>query len=151
MSMLGQNAAGIGVIPPAALEQQLAAAAKQKADAAAQATAQPDVTPLVGYIKGQFEIFRNHRNTVSGWSERLLVALRTFKGMYDPSKLQQIRQFGGSEVYATMIAQKCRSRRSAGLPVLYCGTCISARIGCGASGRPRTRRSPTISSRLSTS
>lgn len=110
--MLGQNAAGIGVVPPAALEQQLAAAAKQKADAAAAATAQPDVTPLIGYIKGQFEIFRNHRNTVNGWSERLLVALRTFNGQYDPSKIQQIRQFGGSEVYARVIAQKCRAASS---------------------------------------
>lgn len=109
--MLGQ-AGVMNVTPPAVLEQQIAARAKQKADAADRAVAQPDVTPLAGYIKSQFEIFRNHRNTVNGWSERLLIALRAFNGQYEASKIQQIRQFGGSEVYARVIAQKCRAASS---------------------------------------
>ena len=111
MSMLGQSGV-MNVTPPAVLEQQLAARAKQKADAADAAVAQPDVTPLAGYIKSQWEIFRNHRNTVNGWSERLLIALRAFNGQYEQSKIQQIRQFGGSEVYARIIAQKCRAASS---------------------------------------
>lgn len=111
MSMLGQ-AGVLNVTPPAVLEQQLAARAKQKADAADAAVAQPDVTPLAGFIKSQWEIFRNHRNTVNGWSERLLVALRTFNGQYEQSKIQQIRQFGGSEVYMRTTAQKCRAASS---------------------------------------
>jgi hypothetical protein len=109
MADLGQSGV-ISVVPPAALEQQLQQQATDKA-AAAQ-PAEPDVTPLAGYIKGQFEIFRNHRNTVNGWSERLLSALRTFNGQYDPQKLQDLKKFNGSEIYARLIAQKCRAASS---------------------------------------
>ena len=98
------------VVPPAALEQRLQQQATDKA-AAAQPPA-PDVSPLAGYIKGQFEIFRNHRNTTNGWSERLLAAMRTFNGQYDPQKLQDLKKFGGSEIYARLIAQKCRAASS---------------------------------------
>ena len=106
---LGQNGV-LSVIPPAALESSLAKQAAEKA-AAAQ-PAQPDVSNLVSFIKGQFEIFRNHRNTAAGWSERLLIGLRTFNGQYDPNKLNEIRKFGGSEVYARTTAQKCRAASS---------------------------------------
>lgn len=114
MSALGQ-AGVIPVVPPAQLEQQLQQQAAQKA-----ANMQPsqganpgqDPTTLIGYVRGQFEIFRNHRNTGNGWSERLLIALRTFNGQYDASKLQQIKQFGGSEIYARIAAQKCRAASS---------------------------------------
>ena len=109
MADLGQSGV-VQVVPPAALEQQLQQRAQDKAAAAR--PAEPDVTPLAGYIKGQFEIFRNHRNTVNGWSERLLAALRTFNGQYDPQKLQDLKKFGGSEIYARLIAQKCRAASS---------------------------------------
>src|SRR6266576_782693 len=110
MADLGQ-AGTINVVPPAALEAQLqqkdqaAAAAQQQAD-------MPTVPELAGFIKGKFEIFRNHRNTVAGWSDRMLEALRIFNGQYSPSKLQEIRKWGGSEVYARVIAQKCRAASS---------------------------------------
>jgi hypothetical protein len=109
MSDLGQNGV-LQVIPPAALEQQL----QERATASAQDNAppEPEIPQLAGYIKGQFEIMRNHRNTASGWSERLLVALRTFNGQYDASKLAEISKFGGSQVYARLIAQKCRAASS---------------------------------------
>ena len=109
MANLGQ-AGVLQVIPPAALEKQL----QDRATASAQTNqAQtPDITPLAGYIKGQFEIFRNHRNTAAGWSERMLVALRTFNGQYDAAKLQEIRQWGGSTVYARVVAQKARAASS---------------------------------------
>lgn len=110
MAELGQNGV-LQVIPPAALEQQLQQQAIDKA-AAAHPEKTPDISPLAGYIKGQFEIFRNHRNTQAGWSERLLRALRTFNGQYDPSILQDIKKFGGSEVYFRLIAQKCRAASS---------------------------------------
>lgn len=106
---LGQNGV-LQVVPPAMLEQQLEQAARDKA-AAAQPAAETPVD-LVGYVKSQFEIFRNHRNTASGWSERLLHSLRVFNGQYDSTKLTQIRQWGGSEVYARVIAQKCRAASS---------------------------------------
>jgi hypothetical protein len=106
---LGQ-AGVLQVIPPAALEQQEAQRAQDLADAAS--AAQPIPTQLAGFIRGRWEIFRNHRNTASGWSERLLVALRTFNGQYDATKLNEIRKFGGSEVYLRLVAQKCRAATS---------------------------------------
>ena len=109
MADLGKSGV-LQVVPPAALEQQLQQRASDKA-AAAQPP-EPTVEALAGFVKGQFEIFRNHRNTVNGWSERLLAALRTFNGQYDPQKLQDLKKFGGSEIYARLIAQKCRAASS---------------------------------------
>ena len=112
MSSMGLGQSGVlQVVPPAQLEAQLAKQAQDKA-AAAQPQSAQDPQQLVSYIKGQFEIMRNHRNTAAGWSERLLVALRTFNGQYDANKLNEIRQFGGSEIYARVIAQKCRAASS---------------------------------------
>jgi hypothetical protein len=109
MSDLGQQGV-LQVIPPAQLEAQL----QQRAtDAAAQnAPAAPQYPELAGYVKGQFEIFRNHRNTNAGWSNRMLSALRTFNGQYEPTKLIEISKNGGSQVYARLIAQKCRAAAS---------------------------------------
>lgn len=109
MDTLGQQGV-LQVTPPAQLEQQLQQQAKDKA-AANQPPAQ-DVNQLASYVKGQFEIFRNHRNTNAGWSERLLIGLRAFNGQYDLSKLQEIRKMGGSEIYARLTAQKCRAASS---------------------------------------
>jgi hypothetical protein len=106
---LGQQGV-LSVVPPAALETFLQQQAQDKAQAAAPPP--PAVPELVGYIKGQFEIFRNHRNTASGWSNRLLEALRTFNGQYSPSKMQEVQKFGGSQVYARLTAQKCRAASS---------------------------------------
>ena len=107
----GLGQAGVmQVIPPAALEAQLAQRAQDQAQA--NQPQEQDPQQLVGYIRGQFEIFRNHRNTAAGWSERLLASLRTFNGQYDANQLQNIRRFGGSEVYARIIAQKCRAASS---------------------------------------
>lgn len=111
MNSLGSNGV-LQVVPPAALEAQLNQKASMQAQAQQSATQQPAPPDLIGYVKGQFEIFRNHRNTQSGWSERLLVALRTFNGQYAQNKLQEIRRFGGSEVYMRLIAQKCRAASS---------------------------------------
>jgi len=98
------------VVPPAMLEAQLLA--EQQARAAAAAPAAPAPPQLVGYIKGQYEIFRNHRNTAAGWSNRLLEAMRTFNGQYGPDKAQEVKKFGGSEIYARLSAQKCRAASS---------------------------------------
>ena len=113
MASLGQNGV-IQVVPPAILDAQEQNRATMQAQATqnAQQQSQPDVSSLVSYIKGQFEIMRNHRNTQSGWSERLLVGLRAYKGQYDETKLHEIRRYGGSEVYMRMIAQKCRAASS---------------------------------------
>jgi len=112
MANLGQEGV-IQFTAPAQLEQQLQTAATQKAQV--QDAAQSNITQypeLAGYVKAQFEIFRNHRNTQAGWSNRMLAALRTFNGQYDPTKLVEITKMGGSTVYARMIAQKCRAASS---------------------------------------
>ena len=117
---------------------------QELARAAAAAPPEPDVPQLAGYVRTQWEIFRNHRNTASGWSERLLEALRTFKGQYSPAKLQEVQKFKGSEVYARLTAQKCRAASSL-LPMS-----ISGVIGRGRSSRRPTPTCRPASSRRST-
>ena len=63
---------------------------------------------LTNHIRARMTDMRNFRNA-EGISERLLHSMRTYKGMYSTSKLAQIRQFGGSEVYARVTATKCRA------------------------------------------
>ena len=92
-------------------------AAEQAADqerAAAEAAAnETSMTGLSAYIRSQFDMMKRHRNTTGqGWSERLLHALRVFNGQYDATKLAEIQRFGGSEVYARIIAMKCRGATS---------------------------------------
>lgn len=112
MASLGQ-AGVIQVVPPAVLEAQLEQQAQAGA-AAQDAAMNPTAAPpqLAAYVKTQFEIMRNHRNTAAGWSERLLSAFRMYNGQYDATKLAAIRKFGGSEIFARMIAQKCRAASS---------------------------------------
>lgn len=103
------------VVPPAALDRHLAEQDRLKAEAAKAAAVpvQPALTNLAAYIRQQFEMMRNHRdNNMSGWTERLLRALRAFNGQYDESKLAEIQKFGGSQVYARITAMKCRGTSS---------------------------------------
>ena len=95
--VLPQNATGtpqgvIQVIPPGALDRMEALANKQKAeaeDAATAALSEPARTNLAGYIRTQFEMMRNHRdNTTSGWSTRLISALRAFNGLEMPRRFE---------------------------------------------------------------
>src|SRR3990167_9941724 len=98
-------------VPGPVLEESLR---KQDESRAAAAAPLPDTaaTGLAGHIRTQFEIFSNHRNSARGWSERLLAALRAFNGQYDANKLREIQNFGGSEIYARIIASKCRGASS---------------------------------------
>lgn len=105
------SAGVLQVIPPAELERQIQQRDADKA-AAQTATQQPQYPELAGFVKSQFEIFRNHRNTNAGWSNRMLSALRTFNGQYDPTKLIEISKWGGSQVFARTSAQKCRAASS---------------------------------------
>ena len=63
---------------------------------------------LASHIRARMTDMRNFRNA-EGISERLLNALRTYKGMYDAGKLAEIKTFGGSEVYARVTSTKCRA------------------------------------------
>lgn len=109
------NSGVIQVVPEAVLQAQEQKQASIQAQAKQQAQGDlggQDAQELASYIKGRFEIFRNHRNTAAGWSDRLLTALRTFNGKYDQTQLQEIRKFGGSDIYARISAQKCRAASS---------------------------------------
>jgi len=73
----------------------------------------PSMTGLAGFIWDQWMLMRRHRDTASsGWSYRLLRALRAFNGEYEPEQIVAIKKFGGSEVYARLIAMKCRGTTS---------------------------------------
>jgi len=63
---------------------------------------------LAAHIRARMTDMRNFRNA-EGISERLLSALRTYKGQYSAAELHDIQQFGGSEVYARVTATKCRA------------------------------------------
>ena len=63
---------------------------------------------LASHIRSRMTDMRNFRNA-EGISERLLNALRTYKGMYSQDKLGEIKQFGGSEVFARVTSTKCRA------------------------------------------
>ena len=77
---------------------------------------------LAGFISDQYSLMRRHRDTVGrGWSDRLLASLRAFNGIYDANVIEQIKKFGGSNVYARLIAMKCRGT-SALLRDVYLGT-----------------------------
>lgn len=84
--------------------------------AASQAAAQSssaDLSNLAGFIRREYDTWRRHRNGAgAGWSHRLLNALRVFNGQYDAGKLQEIKKFGGSEIYARIVAMKCRGASS---------------------------------------
>ena len=79
-------------------------------------------TGLAGFVTDQYSLMRRHRDTVGrGWSDRLLASLRAFNGIYDTNTIQEIKKFGGSNVYARIIAQKCRGTSSL-LRDVYLGT-----------------------------
>jgi len=67
---------------------------------------------LVSYIDNEFSTFMRHRDGASGWSDRLVNAMRTFNGQYDSVKLAEIKRFGGSDIFARLIATKCRGATS---------------------------------------
>jgi hypothetical protein len=93
------------VVSPADLDAQ-----DQQRLAAASAAARPTGPNDLGhFVRGRWEAFRNARNSGQNpLNERLLRAQRMFEGQYDPSKLAEIRRFGGSEVYARIVSVKCR-------------------------------------------
>jgi hypothetical protein len=105
-------AAGLRLVTPDGLVQQ-----EQQANAAAvaaqtAATNQQVANALVAFIDNEFNRMVRHRDGANGWSDRLVSAMRVFAGQYDSQKLMEIRKFGGSEIYARLIAAKCRGATS---------------------------------------
>lgn len=102
---MGSGQGLVRLVTPTELDNrdQAASAARVKA---AKPAPQPD---LGSYIRQRWQVLRNHRNTGnSPLNQRLLRTQRMFEGKYDPEKLSEIAKFGGSEVYARIVAGKCR-------------------------------------------
>jgi hypothetical protein len=91
---------------PAALH--AADVAQREQLAQSQKITQEQATGLAGLIRREWDMMVNHRNGASGWSRRMLSALRQFNGQYEPQKLAEIQKFGGSTIYARLTAVKCR-------------------------------------------
>ena len=89
------------------MDEQQRIAAEAESDAAEQEERAAE-DALSSYIRNRMSDMRNFRNG-TGISERLLHALRTYKGEYDSNTLSSIKEFGGSEVYARVSATKCRA------------------------------------------
>lgn len=107
------NGAILRVVSPAKLDAANKARDEELAAAQDAASTENDFSNLAGFIRGEFDKFKRHRNNAAaGWSDRLLNALRVFNGQYDANKLNEIRRFGGAEVYARVIAMKCRGASS---------------------------------------
>jgi hypothetical protein len=104
-------AAGLRLVTPEGLQSQEAEAAR-KAVIAEDEASSTLTSNLVAFIDTEFETFVRHRDGASGWTDRLTAAMRTFHGQYDSQKLSEIRRFGGSEIYARLIATKCRGATS---------------------------------------
>lgn len=101
------------IVSPDALTAQEAANDRARVEAEDRARNQGAVaTNIISFIDGEFSRFQRHRDSASGWSDRMVAALRVFNGEYDPGQLAAIKQFGGSDVYARLIATKCRGASS---------------------------------------
>lgn len=114
---INQNYGLLRVVPPAELERRIQEQDQtdfQQRQAAEDAERESEVhlQNIASHIRTKWEQMRRHRNSASGWSERLISALRAFNGEYSPEKLAEIRKFGGSQVYARIIAMKCRGASS---------------------------------------
>lgn len=109
-----RNGGLLRVVPLAEYEAQVAEEDRAKfvAQRDAEAESNRQLDNLASHIRTKWEQMRRHRNSAAGWSDRLMMALRSFNGEYSPEKLAQIKKFGGSEVYARVIAMKCRGASS---------------------------------------
>ena len=70
-------------------------------------TGERAVESLASYINSQWMLFRNHNEYIN-IRDRCLAALRAYSGKYNAVKTRQIREFGGSDVYARITSVKCR-------------------------------------------
>lgn len=88
-----------------------AAQLERQAVEASQEITEPAMTGLAAYISRQWEMMNRHRLAL-GIADRLLASLRAFNGQYDAQRLQEIKRFGGSDVYARITPSKCRGATS---------------------------------------
>jgi hypothetical protein len=72
------------------------------------AAAETRMTMLASYISNAFSAAETHRQS-SGVTDRLTTSRRLKHGIYENSKLQQIRSTGGSEMFYNIVEPKCEA------------------------------------------
>lgn len=95
---------------PTTGEQQPAAQSPVPAQTQANADAvmKPQMTMLAAYIANAFSTAETHRQS-SGVTDRLTTSRRLKHGIYEQSKLAQIRSTGGSEMFYNIVEPKCEA------------------------------------------
>ena len=106
-------AAGLRLVSPTQLIETEARQATERVVAEEQLRqSEQFTTSLAAFIDNELGRMVRHRDSAQGWTDRLTNAMRVFSGQYDATKLSEIRRFGGSEIYARLIAAKCRGATS---------------------------------------
>jgi len=72
---------------------------------------QPAEDALAGYVRKCWLAAKSHKQS-SGLNDRLADCLRRRKGEYSPSRLTEIQQTGGSEIFMQLTAAKCRGLKA---------------------------------------
>ena len=82
---------------------------EDEARRAADAQRTPVIQGLAAHVRKRWEAAKSGKRDLE---ERMLQCLRQRRGEYDPEKLQEIRQIGGSEIYVMLTSVKCRAATS---------------------------------------
>lgn len=75
----------------------------------AERQAQPLLTGLTAHLKSAFDSARDAKRPIE---QRMLTSLRQRTGEYDPEKLGDIHEFGGSDIFMMITEVKCRAAES---------------------------------------
>lgn len=96
-----------GVLSAVPLSKMLADEERRAVDAQ---QSQPMLTGLSGHVRKCWTYARDAK--IQTVEPRMLFSVRARRGEYEPDKLAQIRDQGGSEVYAMLTSVKCRAAGS---------------------------------------
>ena len=91
---------------PVARASDLEAASKKRSDAMQNT---PVIQGLASHVRTRWDSSRIAKRDLE---ERMLECLRQRNGEYDPDKLQEIKEQGGSDIYINLTSVKCRAATS---------------------------------------
>lgn len=137
-----QTASINGVLSAQSLTSILREQAAEATKRAQEAMAQPVVISLVEHIQKHWSLAKKAKEPVE---REMLTAVRSRRGEYDPDKLAQIRQQGGSEIYMMIFATKARQLKALLTDIL---------MGTGAekpwtlSSTPKPDLPPTVANQI---
>ena len=89
---------------PVASASDIEAAAKRASD---ELQNQPVIQGLAAHVRRRWEIMRDHHR--ENIEERLTQCIRARNMEYEPEKLAEIREQGGSEIFMGIVSTKCRT------------------------------------------